>query len=306
MQQQQQPDCLPSLSSTPRCTAATDDPLPAARTQFCGRAAGGYIKLRGLRIETGEIEVAMCGSPGVAAAAVRKVGERLVGYFTPVPGGAPVSMQELRRVLATRLPAYMVPDAFMELPEMPLGSTGKVRRLVGRGAHSAAQPAPGVCNACLPPGPDLDLPRCQVNYRALPDPVWTASEAGLGGGEPAAAHEPPATPLERLVAAVLHRVLHPAGSPGWARDIGATDGFVELGGSSLQACGACRRLCCIPRRRTASLCGFTGAVSAAPVLAPRQAPCPLPAVLSLPPLRRPSMPPRSCAPCWPALPSPAT
>lgn len=77
------------------------------------------------------------------------------------------------------------------------------------------------------------LPPHQVNYRALPDPVW--SEAALGGGTPAADWEAPASPMERLVAAVLRRVLHPAGSPGWAQPVGATDGFVELGGSSLQA-----------------------------------------------------------------------
>lgn len=73
----------------------------------------------------------------------------------------------------------------------------------------------------------------QVNYRALPDPVW--SESAVGAGTPAAGWEAPVSPMEKLVAAVLRRVLHPAGSPGWAQPVGATDGFVELGGSSLQA-----------------------------------------------------------------------
>ena len=86
----------------------------------------------------------MCGAPGVAAAAVRKVGDRLVGYYTRTSAGAPpVSVQEMRAVLAARLPAYMVPEAFMELTEMPLGSTGKVGTVLKWAG------AEGVLEGCL-------------------------------------------------------------------------------------------------------------------------------------------------------------
>ncbi|MCC7633951.1 non-ribosomal peptide synthetase [Stenotrophomonas rhizophila] len=93
------------------------------------------IKLRGLRIELGEIDAALRSAPGVTRAEVLlredRPGEpRLVAYLDA--GGPDLEM--LRRHLAGRLPDYMVPGAFVELPQWPVTANGKLDR--------AALPAP--------------------------------------------------------------------------------------------------------------------------------------------------------------------
>ncbi|MCA9609952.1 MAG: hypothetical protein KC619_30355, partial [Myxococcales bacterium] len=85
-------------------------------------------KLRGFRIEPGEIEAALATHPAVEHCAVvarTDDGEtRLVGYV--VGAGAPVA--ELRRHLAALLPDYMMPAAFVPLDALPLNASGKVDR----------------------------------------------------------------------------------------------------------------------------------------------------------------------------------
>ncbi|HYG61652.1 MAG TPA: amino acid adenylation domain-containing protein, partial [Thermoanaerobaculia bacterium] len=100
--------------------------------EFLGRA-DHQIKLRGFRIELGEIEAALLEHPGVSLAAVVPVGEgtdrRLVACFVSPAGQAPAEA-ELRERLRGLLPAYMVPAAFVLLPEMPLTPSGKIDRRV--------------------------------------------------------------------------------------------------------------------------------------------------------------------------------
>ncbi|WP_234359229.1 non-ribosomal peptide synthetase/MFS transporter [Plantactinospora sp. BC1] len=117
---------------------------PDGTLDFLGRL-DGQVKLRGLRIELGEIEVALRDQPGIrdAAVVVREESpgdRRLAAYLV---GSAPVDVAALRLALKRRLPDYMVPAAFVELPELPLSPNGKLdrRRL----------PAP-------PRGRDLDAP----------------------------------------------------------------------------------------------------------------------------------------------------
>src|SRR5262249_6621706 len=74
------------------------------------------LKLRGFRIEPGEIEAALGHHPSVFSAAVvahrHPSGERaLVGYVVTRDGAAPPSAESLRRFLGERVPAYMVPPA---------------------------------------------------------------------------------------------------------------------------------------------------------------------------------------------------
>ena len=98
--------------------------------EFLGRL-DGQVKLRGVRIETGEIEAALLAVPGVREAAValvdRGTGPRLVGYFV-APADLAAEPAEVRRALARRLPEAMVPEVLIPLPALPRTPNGKLDR----------------------------------------------------------------------------------------------------------------------------------------------------------------------------------
>ncbi|MEU4250209.1 amino acid adenylation domain-containing protein [Amycolatopsis sp. NPDC026612] len=99
---------------------------PSGTVEYLGRT-DDQVKLRGFRIEPGEITEVLLGRPEVAQAAVvlrEDHGDRrLVGYFVPVGEADPAA---LRRELTAVLPAYMVPSALVPLPALPLTSSGKL------------------------------------------------------------------------------------------------------------------------------------------------------------------------------------
>jgi amino acid adenylation domain-containing protein len=101
------------------------------KIEFLGRM-DHQVKLRGFRVELGEIETALSQHPEVAQAVVkvredRPHDKRLVAYVVAKDGQAP-SASELRKYLQLSLPDYMVPAAFVMLEAMPLTPTSKVDR----------------------------------------------------------------------------------------------------------------------------------------------------------------------------------
>jgi acyl carrier protein len=89
------------------------------------------VKVRGFRVEPGEVETALAAHPAVRDAVVAVRGEgaarALVGYVVPA-GLVPPSPAALRAFLAERLPEYMVPAAWVVLDALPLSPNGKVDR----------------------------------------------------------------------------------------------------------------------------------------------------------------------------------
>ncbi|MFD0819569.1 amino acid adenylation domain-containing protein, partial [Micromonospora zhanjiangensis] len=90
---------------------------------FAGRA-DDQVKVRGFRVEPGEIESALSGHPGVAHAAVTVREDRLLAYVTP----ADVDPQAVRDDLAARLPQHLVPAVVVALEALPTTPNGKVDR----------------------------------------------------------------------------------------------------------------------------------------------------------------------------------
>jgi amino acid adenylation domain-containing protein len=131
--------------------------------EFLGRI-DHQVKIRGFRVEPGEVEAALDAHPSVrkAVAAVREDTrgvKRLVAYLVTNPD-TPLSTTELRRHLKAKLPAHMIPSAFLLIDSFPLTPSGKVDR--------RALPAPDLARPELETA--LVLPRNQTE-RTLAD-IW--------------------------------------------------------------------------------------------------------------------------------------
>ncbi|WP_121750074.1 non-ribosomal peptide synthetase [Streptomyces sp. E2N166] len=115
--------------------------LPDGDLEFLGRA-DDQVKMRGFRIEPGEIEHRLTEHPTVRSSAVlvredQPGSPRLVAYVVPAPGHALADHRaDLIRHLEGALPEYMVPSAYVELATLPVTAHGKLDR--------RALPAPGI------------------------------------------------------------------------------------------------------------------------------------------------------------------
>ena len=97
--------------------------------EFLGRT-DRQVKIRGLRVELGEIEHVLASYPEVkqSAVVVKEPGTpqaRLVGYLVPGDGG-PVDLSQVRDYASARLPLHMIPSALMCLDKLPLSAAGKL------------------------------------------------------------------------------------------------------------------------------------------------------------------------------------
>jgi amino acid adenylation domain-containing protein len=113
--------------------------------EFLGRR-DRQVKIRGFRIELGEIETALSRHPAVSEAAVLAqpdaLGDKqLAAYVAVRPGTAP-TVADLRRFLAIRLPAHLIPTAWKLLDSLPQSPVGKLdRRALGHVAMEKKLPA---------------------------------------------------------------------------------------------------------------------------------------------------------------------
>jgi len=139
--------------------------LPDGRLRHLGRL-DHQIKLRGFRIEPGEIEAALLEEPGVSSALVvasgSGVGARLVSYVV-APAGR-IDAGDVRGRLRTCLPDYMVPTAIVALDAWPLNGSGKIDR--------GALPAPAFearsdAGARAVPRTPLEKQLCQAFAKTL-------------------------------------------------------------------------------------------------------------------------------------------
>lgn len=170
---------------------------------FLGRV-DFQVKLRGYRIELGEIESALRRDDAVAESAVAVIEDtpndkRLVAYLVARPGQT-IDITGLRNQLRAQLAEFMVPQAFIVLPEFPRTPNGKLdRNALPRSAPAAQASVPAT---------------------EAPAAVATASDAGAGSGGPNVVE------MQAQIAAIWSEVLK-------VKSVGLRENFFDLGGHSL-------------------------------------------------------------------------
>ncbi|MEM7482008.1 MAG: amino acid adenylation domain-containing protein [Acidobacteriota bacterium] len=201
--------------------------------EFLGRV-DRQVKVRGVRIEPGEVEAALAADPAVRRAAVVEIDGRLVAYWEPAASedtaevaGEGIAEDSLRRRLGERLPAALVPSRLVAMDRLPLTASGKLDR------RSLPAP-PAVAVAGEPPRGEAEAALAAVWQRVLETPV-TGREASFFalGGDSIRALQVVAGARESGLELVLDDVFgHPtlaalAAVARPARESGAADGVAE-------------------------------------------------------------------------------
>ncbi len=126
------------------------------------------VKIRGHRVDTGDVETALMRIESVRQAVVAARedpvgGNRLVAYL--VPSGATLpSIGHMRRILAAEMPAHMVPTAFVALAELPFTASGKIDR---RALPAPAAERPMVETPFSPPAGPVEATLAAIYGRLL-------------------------------------------------------------------------------------------------------------------------------------------
>ena len=108
---------------------------PDGQLDFLGRL-DHQVKIRGVRIELGEVEAVLAGHPSVREAVAMVRGDRLVAWVVSA-----AEAEELKAFLRERLPEAMVPSAWVFLEALPLSPNGKVYRAALPAPDEADRPA---------------------------------------------------------------------------------------------------------------------------------------------------------------------
>ncbi|MGW0825996.1 amino acid adenylation domain-containing protein [Streptomyces sp. NPDC002845] len=101
---------------------------PDGVLEFLGRL-DDQVKVRGHRVELGEVEAALTNHPDISRAAVLLQDGRLVAYVESRPGSDAPDVREVRARLSRALPSYMLPARICPVPALPLTGTGKTDRV---------------------------------------------------------------------------------------------------------------------------------------------------------------------------------
>ncbi|MET7332199.1 amino acid adenylation domain-containing protein [Nonomuraea sp. NPDC005650] len=175
----------------------------AGLVEFLGRV-DDQVKVRGFRVELGEVTAALRALPQVGEAFVQPVGagaqRRLAAWVTPFAGEG-VDVSAIRAALRERLPDYMVPSAIGVLEALPLTPNGKVDR--------AALPVPESGRETrMPPATPQEHLVAEVWAEVLGLPrVWADDDFFALGGHSFAATRVIGRLRERLGAVVAVRLL---------------------------------------------------------------------------------------------------
>jgi amino acid adenylation domain-containing protein len=157
---------------------------PGGILEFLGRA-DHQVKINGYRVELGEIEAVLAKLPGIRTAVAlvdTAAGEPFLAAFVtrgsaaadPEPGTAPGAVRAhdedaLRTELSRVLPAYMVPAAVLDIPELPLSGNGKVDRkaLLALLTDTARQAPADTGGAGTATAPSAEPPATEQESRLL-------------------------------------------------------------------------------------------------------------------------------------------